>query len=1459
MTIRQSIQNTIDSRPSIDDIALGNLQNPKTLADRLAELDLWLNRALGQIEAVLGARTLRELPAERFSPVDPGWRIRRVERISLRNPGNKLRIAAGFASLDAAKLNARTYKWKEAFIYSEATVALGGMETERAAEIAELHARAKYMVEGNTLELRAWLEKMIADGVDSPKLRSFLARTSIVVGEYAHALEILGTSVGRLDTEGRRLLTIVSPQTGTPVDKFPSNYYTYRHQLLSDDQRAELDTELESTNEFARRILLPLRDLDAYWHEAINFWELDQPLIALNYLYDALNVAPDIFQWPDYNSNIHINLDELMVGGKWISEYAREHYLERRIIITLEELESFDWRELWTVSQGTPTGAGHWTLLVGTIAESDLVDDESQFYNFPARIMPLITQYNIIIPLAIAEVCCAAGRLEEALEYVTRVLSLDDTWQVLSSVIERPYALMLKARILNEVGTVQYRMRNRIDARLSYCAAVDVLSLQWDYEILIQQILQNQSQAIAEVNTPEDAGMIDIAYHYTVLSLQHHLSRVIGAIEKFEARQPLKKVRTKQASLLSFIPPLDYIPDGRLPYRDNNLIRSEPITDSIRINPQAFDLMLTAHAQICQIDADLNFYGYKNYYVPKWRFLYLLERARYFVGQVRRLQENYLNIIASADKEKLSETQIENEVRMSMASVAIEEASCELALQEQEAAKAAHQLAELVADNAQERYKNFDSHEAQMAALSEILGGAVQGGTTGASLGGSKGGLYGAIIGAVVGGGLSAIGISCQRRLERENLKMMEEEAKAGAMVTAQQQITAEAATNVALLKHLAAVMRYEFARQTYALTQNKVVTSRLLYKLSANLGNLAKDYLDLAQEFAFLAERAYEFEMDDRLGTIRFDYGLAELGDFLAGEFLMRDLDTLEHLYITNTKERKQSVRFVVSLARDFPDVLQQLRGYGTAVLGLNLRVIEQRFPGLYNCRITSADIQTFALMDSTRFAMQLSHLGSGVLRTAILPSIDDNLDLPISWCPTADNTYPITVQVVEPQTEVFTGMSRQEALGEIPDQANQQRMGFEGVAAATSWLIDMSMHENRINPDTLMDVQLVFNLAGYHSDELKDVILQNLPRESTQTLSLSSQTYYGDALYHFHQTGVMNFPVTSDVVPTGMSAGRLRNLGVQLIPRADSPQFGKIIGRQQIELLDTSGFLTITHPVINIQSFDIDKQVVSIKYFAHCPVVAKLNYVECDWGDTYGDRNDGPITSDTFVHTYARPGVYAVTLRVVYNGRLRDFTYRVAVSSAKTLAPPVHTFIKLIPTANGWALPHTSLTDTVIYAVDLKEVISDDVYVLYWLDDVYGTSNDSKFEITIPKPSHGSTRVLNLMYMHKLRGRLWSKQRYTARNNLITFEGLTLTTNREFDDAGQLLSNASSNILTQQLFPGDTVLSPLDTWQMELTTAENPFLESVTSSGKSVIDLSEIQDIVLSLEYDAFVNTWG
>jgi hypothetical protein len=75
-----------------------------------------------------------------------------------------------------------------------------------------------------------------------------------------------------------------------------------------------------------------------------------------------------------------------------------------------------------------------------------------------------------------------------------------------------------------------------------------------------------------------------------------------------------------------------------------------------------------------------------------------------------------------------------------------------------------------------------------------------------------------------------------------------------------------------------------------------------------------ADTYLRYGIEMAFLAEQAYEFEADKRINVIRFDYDASDLGDMLAGDFLLRDLDTLEQDLIVGQRLRQQQVRYVLA-----------------------------------------------------------------------------------------------------------------------------------------------------------------------------------------------------------------------------------------------------------------------------------------------------------------------------------------------------------------------------------------------------------------------------------------------------------------------------------------------------------------------------------------------------------------
>ncbi len=120
-------------------------------------------------------------------------------------------------------------------------------------------------------------------------------------------------------------------------------------------------------------------------------------------------------------------------------------------------------------------------------------------------------------------------------------------------------------------------------------------------------------------------------------------------------------------------------------------------------------------------------------------------------------------------------------------------------------------------------------------------------------------------------------------------------EAAQAAVVAQSQLAVAQAGLVVAGLQRQAALLRHEFAVQNLNFLRNRTLNAELWYRLSGAIRSVADTYLRYAIEMAFLAEQAYEFEADKRINVIRFDYDVSDLGDMLAGDFLLRDLDTLE------------------------------------------------------------------------------------------------------------------------------------------------------------------------------------------------------------------------------------------------------------------------------------------------------------------------------------------------------------------------------------------------------------------------------------------------------------------------------------------------------------------------------------------------------------------------------------
>jgi hypothetical protein len=605
--------------------------------------------------------------------------------------------------------------------------------------------------------------------------------------------------------------------------------------------------------------------------------------------------------------------------------------------------------------------------------------------------------------------------------------------------------------------------------------------------------------------------------------------------------------------------------------------------------------------------------------------------------------------------------------------------------------------------------------------------------------------------------------------------------------------------------------------------------------------------------ELAFLAEQAYEFEADKRLNVIRFDYDLSEVGSFLAADFMRRDLDTLEQELVVTQRQLQQDVRYVLSMAREFPEALQDIRDHGKTTFSLRLEQLEKRFPGLYNLRIGTVDVLPVALMDSTRFSLELTHLGTSQVRLKAQPDtlpgtpstspLNIN-DLPVpsgGWLAELQETWPVKLRVTGPETAVYSGLTRQEASAVFAFATAGQRQAFKALGAASVWQVDFTARENQVVPDTLTDLLITLTLTGYHDPELRRAI-DSAPRTATAaTQFLSGRTIFPDALYEFNRSGRMTWNVNRNLLTLTDTLGAVRNVAVLLPPTPGRENFyGRITSHYEVRVRITStGDMQVLSEV---------PQVTFIPGGAANPLLLTAQATLPSGADLSWEFGDGSArqAGANQPHIYAKPGRYTINLRVVRNGHLSEFQAEVVVSRShgNHLSPPVTASPTLtVETGAGIPSGHTRVKGTV-------NTPAGDPVITTWRVGENGRQkgNSATFDL-----QPGDYTVF-FTAVRVMKGRVYSTQRHLS-EPLFDFNGLVLTSNRRFDLNGVEITgtgnNPPANTVATHLFT-DGALSPVDEWTLELQLPDNPFLRSVSVTDVEQYDLAEIEDAVLALEYE-------
>ncbi len=1364
---------------------------------------------------------------------------------------------------------------------------------------ARLHlkvAHATFMLEGNSPRIRQELKEAAALTPQSKGLSYWLARYELMAGHYGAASAAIANARD-YPLVRRTIIPMLQPESANaPWLSWPSNFYTYRYTLAENSELLGMQGALAALSNnpeivqtwlafgIPQSVLDQLKDraIDAgtaisallLWNQANldmtrnkyasaarNYEECQRIILAyFAARYPDLNIP--VPSPPDESSSDPTPAHQLDSALETLANALIRYdaptrqiwtfFRERYMTVTLEELHTHDWRRpkvvplayefakpLPNYGESTDFATALARLLIQmSILKSLQTSGEKVEEKIDA---PLLAIALVFCPMAIAEANRLRRNFDKALHQCTELLRRHSRFKILSEVVEKPFVKILRAQILLDKADSQYKARalaanpaKNPDGSLKYQGLEAAETYQG---VLVN--FEDQGQYVNRVN----AGVASMRSQ--LQNLLQHTFHPAAVKENLPGSLPPLSTADRQAfAVIGKMVTIETIKtrQGEFPEPDRRIRPHESLIKFqapeggetspalLETNPIVYALIIEARGRLLQMEAGLNYLGYSDEYVPPWRFQFLVDRARYFAEHAKNAQREYLNFLSNAEREEFQELTAAQNVEMEKSNIRLETARVDQVRAEVEASKESTELANMTAVNAQTRldnYKEFDEYADSLFGTTgpDPLELITEAANLIPGLNAVLTGIGDFFSGGAVSNRKQALLADAQRGMEMRNLELSIAEAEQAAIVAQRQLAVAQSGLVVAGLQRAAAVLRHEFALQNLTFLRNRTLNAELWYRLSGAIRGVADTYLRYGIEMAFLAEQAYEFEADKRINVIRFDYDASELGDMLAGDFLLRDLDTLEQDLIVGQRIRQQQVRYVMSLSREFPEALQELRENGSVTFSMRLERLERRFPGLFNLRISSVEVLPVALMDATRFSMEVAHLGSGYVRLNAQTAQPGEL-LGSDWLSGLEEDWAIRLRTTPPETAVFSGLTRQDLAGSATLLTINQRGAFEGLPGAGAWKIDLSMKENRIVPNSLADLIITFTLSGYYDATLRDAV-DHAPRAAAATATwFSGHQNFPDAFYHFNRSGRMDWRITRDFLALRGSVGELRNLAILCVPSQKRPELGRQMCSYPIEFeVDAAGSIQMLR---ELPLFSLSTNGLALDANLSTPAGSVVSF---DFGD-----GTGFAESSALPHTYARPGRYDVTIRIVVNGRLTEYGAAVVVSRQHSVLPPC----VAVP-----SLQTSVASGKIILQPSLQTPSGETLSVTWNLDNRKPDAGSDPVTFSVDPGRY----VLRFSAIRPLTARFYSQQRY-APTTPLPLNGLLLATNRTFDLDTEAETTANPNAFAQHVF-GQGSIVPTDRWTLELPLDDNPSAVSVSSADVKQHDLGELADAVLALEY--------
>jgi hypothetical protein len=330
----------------------------------------------------------------------------------------------------------------------------------------------------------------------------------------------------------------------------------------------------------------------------------------------------------------------------------------------------------------------------------------------------------------------------------------------------------------------------------------------------------------------------------------------------------------------------------------------------------------------------------------------------------------------------------------------------------------------------------------------------------------------------------------------------------------------------------------------------NKFTQLGLYEYLSSTLGRVYRQAYNVAYDLAKMAERSYQFERDSSDVFIAGDNYQFDRAGLLAGERLILQLDQLEKAYLQqNTRDYEVTQSF--SLALINPNALLSLRETGACEFAIPEVLLDMAYPGQYRRLIKAVRLSVPCVTGPyTNIGAKLTLKSSKLRRTPTLAP-DALVDIP------NQKLTSIAASTAQNDGGLFELSFRDERY-----------LPFEGAGAISSWGLELPSQTRMFDYDTISDVIVSISYTAKDDGAFKIAVENQIVDALTDLAStdglfrlLSLRYEFPDALQKLlHPTGdvaTADLDVTAQHFPYFLRGQTLMisALSVLLKPSGDDP----------------------------------------------------------------------------------------------------------------------------------------------------------------------------------------------------------------------------------------------------------------------------------------------------------------